>query len=113
MDYIRYDGGRFVSQVDAKAGIGRTELVLPEECGAARVFLRVRDAQLRQHKKDEPKTRTHTAPEVKPEIRPYLSKPILVEPILSGQHQGHRAGSSLIYVTIPSFTIPVRLSELG
>lgn len=112
MDYVRYDSGRFVSEHDAKSGLGRTELVVPEDCGAARVFLQIRDAQLR-HKQAEPRTPKHTRPRLSTGLPSYSSKPVLVEPILSGQHQGHRAGASFIYVTIPSFTIPVRLSELA
>ncbi|KAK5080465.1 hypothetical protein LTR05_008575 [Lithohypha guttulata] len=111
MDYVRYDSGRFVSEHDAKSGLGRTELVVPEDCGAARVFLQIRDAQLR-HKQAEPRTPKHTRPRLSTGLPSYSSKPVLVEPILSGQHQGHRAGASFIYVTIPSFTIPLARDQV-
>jgi hypothetical protein len=100
LEYFVYDNGRCVSLVDHEQGWGRTEVIIPSEHRTAEIFLRckgTRSPRWSGTSSHQQRRRSVVVPRV------------ILTPEVSCVQDEPGSEEMIIYVTIPTFTIPVRL----
>lgn len=100
LQYFAYEHGHCVSLVDHEQGWGLTEVIIPSEYRTAEIFLRCKGARCLRRSNtwsDPSRQRTVVVPRV------------TLTPEVSCVQEGPRLGETTVHVTIPAFTVPVRL----
>lgn len=98
LPYLAYEHGRCFSVIDDRKGLGRTEVIIPNQYRESEVFLRCQ-APSRARPSCEPRWRTVATP------------PVTLVPEISRAQTGTRPGELFMHVTIPTFSIPIRIRQ--
>jgi len=96
LPYLAYEHGRCISVVDYEQGLGRTEVIIPDQYKDSEIYLRYKAAQGRRRSNQQTR-QTIAVP------------PITLMPEISRVQESANPGEILLRLTIPSFTIPVRI----
>lgn len=102
LEYLAYRNGRYVSLVDYEQGRGWTEVVIPSQYRRATWFLRCKGSP--------PVASVYHAPD-QPRPPSLSISHITLRPEISTVQDGASPEEMILHVTIPSFTIPVRLES--
>lgn len=102
LEYLVYRDGRYVSVVDYEQGWGWTEVLVPPQHRLAMLFLRCKGAQR--------PTTAHDAP-YRPRRQSAATSQITLRPEITTVQDGTNPEEMILRVTIPSFTVPVRLEQ--
>lgn len=101
LPYLAHENGRCVSVVDHEQGWGLTEVIIPSEYRTAEIFLRCKGVRCPR------RSSTWSSP---PQHRSVVVVPrVTLTPEVSCVQDGPGSGETIVHVTIPAFTIPVRL----
>lgn len=100
LQYLFYENGRFLSRIDEKLGYGRTEVIVPDEYRVSGIFLQCKAFPASERSSHPP---SQKAPQM------INVPPITLKPTVLRVQQSARPKELVVHVTVPSFTIPIRL----
>lgn len=105
LEYLMYRNGRYVSRVDCEQGLGWTEVMIPSQYRLAKLYLRCQETRASPATYDAPDRPNHSRQ------RLVSTSQITLRPEVRTAQDDQRPEDMILQVTIPSFTIPVRLEQ--